>query len=72
MITIFRSHTGDQVMVDTNAEIAFGPVFGSDEDPQDFLDWLLEMDRKHISLLTDEYISSLLEVWRKETKEVVV
>jgi len=65
-IAIFKSRTGDQVMVDSNSEIAFGPTFGEDEDPQEFLDWLGAVDARN---LASKRLSECVDTWRQEAKE---
>ena len=32
--------TNQSVMICNTSEMAFGPVFGEDEDPQDFINWI--------------------------------
>jgi len=71
MITIFKSHTGDQVMVDSNAEIAFGPVFGSDEDPQEFIGWLKHYHEwLYPEKCNGALLAGLVDDWRKEVEEL--
>jgi len=57
-------------MYDDVKEYAFGPVFGTDEDPQDFLDWYDEevpegfvQDVRKLRPIT---LSKLVDHWRKE------
>ena len=73
-IAIFKSTTGDQVMVDSNAEIAFGPVFGEDEDPENFLLWLQNHGYRYFYMkdIDNNIMGRLVSGWRKEAKEVVV
>ncbi len=72
MITIFKSRTGDQVMVDSNAEMAFGPVFGEDENPQVFIEWALGLGYPDLRTASPDALSDLVDAWRKQAKEVVV
>jgi len=54
-------------------EIAFGPVFGAEEDPQDFLDWYEDSTKasRYIDVrrLTATYLTHLVDEWRKEVEE---
>ena len=48
-------------------EVAFGPVFGEDEEPQDFLDWLTGRGFTDARRLED--LSIHADRWREEVKE---
>lgn len=62
--------TNQSVMFCNTSEIAFGPVFGEDEDPQDFLDWLADSQgytnprRLKVNDLVD-----WVDKWRKQVEE---
>jgi len=71
--------TNQSVMFCNTSDIAFGPVFGEDEDPQEFLDWIddkkmIQMGAKGIESLdvrgiSGEYLSTLVDNWRKQVEE---
>lgn len=52
----------NSVIYDSVTETAFGPVFGRDEDPNDFLEWL----EKDARLYTDKELWSLVGDWRDQ------
>lgn len=66
-IEIFTSRTGDKVMVDTNAERAFGPVFGSDEDPMEFAEWLKE-SCGYKDVCDCGFLKKYVAEWRQEVE----
>jgi len=69
-IDIFTDRTGQSVMYDSNSEIAFGPVFGSDETPQDFLDWLnVKGIRPNFFYPQQVVLVCYVDTWREEVKE---
>lgn len=69
-IKVFTDITGQSVMYDSNSEIAFGPVFGEDEDPADFLEWLKSCNLWGDPAATEkDELSRLIDKWRKEVKE---
>ena len=57
--------TNQSVLIDDVEEMAFGPVFGEDEDPLEFLDWLNPSILKDARRLQDK-LSGLVDQWRKE------
>jgi len=72
------SKTFQSVMYCNIAEIAFGPVFGPDEDPQNFLDWLEEnksvfynigISILDIRLMSEEEMGELVDRWRKQKSQ---
>ncbi len=72
-IEIFTSRTGDKCMVSYgDPEIAFGPVFSADENPQDFIEWLKDSPREYPDvrvLLNQPYIiNSYADEWRMEVE----
>jgi len=74
MIKIFvDKDTKQSVMIDDVKEYAFGPVFGTDEDPQDFLDWCENskewgqwLNVKNIRYHEEKTLVFLVDKWRKE------
>jgi len=72
-IKIFVDNTTLQsVMYDDVEEYAFGPVFGSDEDPAYFLEWAeaeMIFPQYDITKLKPHVLSDLVDKWRKEVKE---
>ena len=62
--------TNQSVMICNTSEMAFGPVFGEDEDPLEFMDWCKESafcpDFRRVS---DDTLSGLVDTWRKEVEE---
>ncbi len=72
-ISIFTDINGQKAMYDEETEIFFGPLFGTDENPQDFLDWLKSCNLWGDPAATEkDELSRLVDEWRKEVKEVVV
>jgi len=65
--------TFQSVMYDDIKEYAFGPVFGTDEDPQDFLEWydeeVPEGFTPDVRKLHPSTLSKLVDNWRKEVEE---
>ena len=61
------------VMFCNTGMVAFGPVFGEEEDPQDFLDWYdknyCKTDNIGVRMLSDQNLLGFVERWRKETSE---
>ena len=56
--------TNQSVMYDDIEEYAFGPVFGEDENPMEFIDWCEEDGYMEIRSLSSEHISNLVDRWR--------
>lgn len=65
--------TNQSVMFCNTSEIAFGPVFGEDEDPQDFLDWveteLTILSKDEIHQIKSYVLSKFVDQWRKQVEE---
>jgi len=62
--------TNQSVMFCNIDEIAFGPVFGEDEDPLEFLDWCNEgVGYQDVRRLSLDVLLESVEKWRKEAKE---
>jgi len=63
--TFIDPKTGDKCMVDS--ETAFGPVFGVNEDPMEFIEWF---NREHAGMrpqkCNDILLGSLIDDWRQE------
>ena len=51
---------GSKAMYCTTTDWAFGPIFGEDEEPDEFLDWLVTDPRK----LTDPQLILKVAEWR--------
>ena len=60
-------------LYDDQAEYAFGPVFGSDEEPDEFLEWmeprLVALGLRWVCDLDLDRLSSLVDRWRLEIKD---
>ncbi len=69
-IKIFTDRTGQSVMYDSNSEIAFGPIFGEDEDPADFIEWL-EDNRFEANprRFKETELVWVVDKWRRDCKE---
>ncbi len=65
--------TFNSVMFDEATEIAFGPVFGEDEDPRDFLSWVngsvTNISEYDVQRMRPHVLSILVDDWRKQVKE---
>ena len=59
--------TNQSVMICNTSEMAFGPVFGEDEDPLEFIEWLEKRGFTDARKLDD--LSLQVDKWRKEVKE---
>jgi len=59
--------TNQSVMFCNTSGIAFGPVFGEDEDPQEFLNWLEYRGFTDARRLED--LSIHVDRWRKQVEE---
>jgi len=57
--------TGEQVIYDSVTMTAFGPVFSSEDDVVDFLEWLSQDARKYEQRELDDEAHR----WRKQRKE---
>ena len=58
--------TNQSVMICNTSEMAFGPVFGENENPLDFIGWCEEDGYREIRSLSSEHLSNLVDRWRKE------
>jgi len=61
--------TNQSVMFCNTDNIAFGPVFGEDEDPQDFLDWAHRLGYPDVRTAAQEVLGGLVDNWRKQVEE---
>ena len=65
--------TFESVMYDESTEIAFGPVFGTDEDPAEFMEWFKGLppftQKVGILGLIARDLSELVDRWRTQTEE---
>ena len=70
MISILTDINGQKAMYETSTEIFFGPLFGVDEDPQDFLDWLQNHGYRYYYMkdIDNNIMGRLVTGWRKEVK----
>ena len=70
MIKILTNERGESLMYEDSTEIGFGPLFGDDEDPQDFIDWAKEEEGwYHLNRISDVAVGVLFDCWRKMVKE---
>ena len=59
--------TNQSVMFCNTSEMAFGPVFGEDEDPLEFLEWLKDEDpifQGDARRLDSDDLSLFVDQWR--------
>lgn len=69
-IKIFTDRSGQSVMYESNSEIAFGPIFGEDEDPADFIEWLEDNSfETNPRRFKDTELVWVVDKWRKEIKQ---
>lgn len=64
--------TNQIVMFCNTSEMAFGPVFGEDEDPWEFLNWLNTEEsllQHDVTKLMPHVLSSFVDDWRKQVEE---
>jgi len=68
---ITDKNTVQSVMYDEATKIAFGPVFGADEHPQDFLEWFAfqAYEESNVQMLFPGTLSRFVDKWRTEVKE---
>jgi len=57
--------SGEQVIYDSVTMTAFGPVFGKEDDVDDFLEWLPEDARKYEQRALDDKVHE----WRRQREE---
>jgi len=60
--------TSQSVMYCNISEIAFGPVFGEDENPQDFLDWAHRLGYPDVRTAASEVLGNLVDTWRARAR----
>ena len=67
--------TGNSCMYCNTTEWAFGPVFGEEEDPIEFLEWYNDDQKESMTppvdvrCLTDKVLEGLVDRWRVIVKE---
>ena len=63
--------TNQSVMFCNTSEMAFGPVFGEDENPLEFLDWWKENypDYPDVPNESPSVLSAMVDKWRKIVEE---
>ena len=62
--------TNQSVMFCNTSEMAFGPVFGEDENPMEFLDWCNEeLGHPDIRRLSTDVLLESVDKWRVQVEE---
>jgi len=61
--------SGESVMYCNTDEVAFGPVFGADEDPAEFLEWLGHETDKDARSVERNPLCDFVVRWRNEVEE---
>jgi hypothetical protein len=60
---------GKAVMIDTTTDVAFGPLFESKEDVEDFLNWVLETYGIDVREWGDAQLASRFASWSDRKQE---
>jgi len=61
-VRVLTDRDGESVLYCSTSMWAFGPVFGADDDPNDFLEWLEDDPRR----LKDSELESKFYEWLNE------